>query len=126
MLQLPYHNFKLDSTTFLSAFYTENDGKITREGEWVAGPNDNNDDMRINIAQQWADMVAKREKLIPTIAAKGHRATVNMVKRAGIRPKKDIGKTKEKVHKRVESTCRFCGMNNWTSPAKGKTLSNNG
>lgn len=119
IVQLPYSNFKLDSTIFLSAFYTKEEGVCVHEGRWDAGPNDDNDDVRIAIAQRWAEMVNRKEQVIPTIAARGTRDIINMVKEHGARSRM---KPPVKKHKGVESTCRFCGMINWSAGPRGKYL----
>jgi len=83
ILQLQYDDFKLNSTIFSSTFYTLVNGVHKPEGKWEAGPNDDNNQKHIDIAKQWADLVSRKEKFIPIIAAKGTGDIVNLVKQMG-------------------------------------------
>lgn len=116
---------EIDGTKFLSSFSHILAGERVAEGPWEEGPcgsvsKETDDTKRLIIAEEWAQLVHKRSKVIPRLAMKGRGRVENIVRQGGLRhnalsKKGPYRKEKDNTRK---STCKFCGQRGLRAPRK--------
>lgn len=110
-LQIAHEDFKLDAATLLSAFSFENkDGQREKVGPWHKGPNSDNNEYCMNVAQGWVEETHKAEMVIPTVTLAGGRDIVNIIREGGVKANGKMCPPRE--YKQCMVPCKHCsGLN---------------